>query len=168
MIRLLTALLCAVLLTACGEPALDVDFPPRDGHVADLAGILDTDALNARLEEIAADGLDVVALTYTTEQANCGEAFRAGLAFATEWEADVAVVAVARPGDFQSTEDDRVRCLGLRPVDDFAVSRTVREDIAEVLVPPIAADNDWDQAFVVAADRLAEDLTEQPTEGGDA
>lgn len=161
MTRVLLVLLLALAATACGEPPIDVDLPARgDGdHVADLAGILDADALEARLAEIEADGLDVVALTYTTPQANCGEAFRAGLEMAQAWGADVALVAVARPGDFQSTEDGRERCLGLRPVDDFAVPGGLREEIAEGLVPPIAAENDWDGAFTAAADRLAEELT---------
>lgn len=158
-----TVLLVAALagaLAGCGEPAIDVDLPPRDGHVADLAGILDAEALDARLRAIQADGLDIVALTYTTQQANCGEAFRAGQAFATLWEADIALVAVARPGDFEATHGDRERCLGLRPVDAFAVPGGLREEIAEGLVPPIAAANDWDGAFMVAADRLAQELTD--------
>jgi hypothetical protein len=152
----------AVLALSCGEPPVDVDIPARDdgSHVADLAGILDADALDARLAEIRADGLDVVALTYETDQANCGEAFRAGLAFAQAWQADVAVVAVARPGDFTATDADRERCLGLRPVDDFAVPGGLREEIAEGIVPPIAAENDWDGAFHAAVDRLAEELVE--------
>lgn len=151
----------ALVLVGCGEPAIDVELPDRDGtHVADLAGILDAEALDDRLQAIAADGLDVVALTYTTAQANCGEAFRAGREFATTWGADVALVAVARPGDFEATGSDRQRCLGLRPLDDFAVPGGLREEIAEGLVPPIAAENDWDGAFMVAADRLAEELTD--------
>lgn len=157
--RLLVVLGLVVVVTGCGEPVIDVAIPDRDGHVADLAGILDSAALDERLTAIEAEGLDVVALTYTTEQANCGEAFRAGLEFATAWEADVALVAVARPGEFEATDDDRERCLGLRPVDEFAVPGGLREEIAEELVPPIAADNDWDGAFRVAADRLAQELT---------
>lgn len=147
-------------LVACGEPAVDVDLPARQGdqRVADLAGILDAPALQDRLAELADDGLEVVALTYETDQANCGEAFRAGLEFATAWDADVALVAVARPGDFTSTAEDRERCLGLRPVDDFAVGRGTREEIAEVLVPPLAAENRWDEAFGVAADTLDEQV----------
>lgn len=158
---LLAPLLATLALTACGEPPIDVAIPDRDGHVADLAGILDARALDVRLAEVEAAGLDVVALTYTTEQANCGEAFRAGLEMATDWGADVALVAVALPGDFESTEDGRQRCLGLRPVDEFAVPGGLREEIAEVLVPPIAAENDWDAAFLAAADRLAEELTDE-------
>ncbi len=152
----------ALAAMACSEPATDVTIPDRSGHVADLAGILDAPALESRLAQIAEDGLDVVALTYETEQANCGEAFRAGLEIVTGWDADVALVAVARPGDFTSTEDLRERCLGLRPLDDFAVGRGLREEIAEVLVPPLAADNRWDEAFMTAADALAADLTSDP------
>ncbi|CAN5318802.1 hypothetical protein BH23ACT9_BH23ACT9_06050 [soil metagenome] len=153
------ALALALGLVACGEPPIDVAIPPRDGHVSDLAGILDIDQLDAQLTAIAEQGLDVVALTYTTPRANCGEAFRAGRDFAVAWEADIALVAVARPGDFTSTDEARVRCLGLRPVDEFAVPRGLREEIAEELVPPIAADNDWDGAFRIAAQRLGEELT---------
>ena len=159
--RVLPGLLLLLLaLTACGEPDVDVSIPERDGHVLDLAGILQTDDLETRLEALRERGLDVVALTYETPQANCGEAFRAGLELVTDWSADVAVVAVARPGDFASTSDDRERCLGLRPLDDFDVGRGLREEIAEQLVPPIAADNQWDQAFDVAITRLADELTE--------
>ena len=147
-------------LTGCGEPDVDVSIPDRDGHVLDLADILETGQLETRLAALQERGLDVVALTYETPAANCGEAFRAGLELVTDWQADVAVVAVARPGDFSSTSDDRERCLGLRPLDDFDVGRGLREEIAEVLVPPIAADNEWDRAFDVAITRLADELTE--------
>lgn len=159
-VRCLAAAVAAVAVAGCGEPAIDVAIPERTpgAHVADLAGILDATALGSQLAAIEQRGLDVVALTYETPQANCGEAFRAGLELATAWEADVALVAVARPGDFTSTADDRERCLGLRPVDDFAVGRGTREEIAEVLVPPIAAENDWDRAFAVAAETLAEQV----------
>lgn len=168
MTRLLLTVLLVLSTPACGEPPIDVTIPERDGHIADLAEILDDEALDARLDEIERAGLDVVALTYTTAQANCGEAFRAGLEMATAWEADVALVAVARPGDFASTEAGRERCLGLRPVDEFAVPGGLREEIAEVLVPEIAAENDWDGAFLAAADRLAEALTGggEGTDGG--
>lgn len=154
------ALIVATALVACGEPALDVDLPPRDGHVADLAGILDEPSLEQRLSQVRARGLDVVVLTYTTEVANCGEAFRAGGALVTEWDADIAVVAVARPGDFASTEDGRERCVGLRPKDEFAVPGGLREEIAEGIVPPIAAQNRWDDAVAAAVDRLVEELVE--------
>lgn len=154
--RLLVAL--AVLLAACGEPAPDLTIPERDGdaHVADQAGILDAAALESKLAEVADQGTDVVALTYETEQAGCGEAFRAAQQFVRSWGADVALVAVARPGDFDSQAEDRQRCLGVQPRDDRALPADLRERIAEELVPPKAARNDWDAAFGVAVDALTE------------
>ena len=148
----------ALLLGGCGEPDLAVELPERDGHVADLADVLDDAPLETRLGELEAQGLDVVVLTYTTEIANCGEAFRAGGELVSDWDADVAIVAVARPGDFTSTAEQRERCLGLRPQDEFAVSGGLREEIAEGIVPPIAAENRWDDAITAAVDRLAEEL----------
>lgn len=156
-----TAVVAAVLvLAACGEPEPDVTLPERtDGaHVADQAEILDAADradLERRLAEIAADGPDIVALTYETQQANCGEAYRAAKRFVERWDADVALVAVAAPGDFESTEATRERCLGVQPRDDRAVPGGLREEIAETLVPPKTAGNDWHGAFVVAADALA-------------
>lgn len=150
---LLLALLIS-LLGACGEPPIDVAIRERvgDERVLDEAGILDAAALE---QHLAGHGVDVVALAYETPQASCGEAFRAGAAFVRAWEADVAIVAVARPGDFTSDEETRVRCLGLTPLDDRAISADVRERIAEVIVPPITATNDWTRAFTAAADALA-------------
>ena len=147
----------ALIAAACGEPAVDVSLGGRDGrHVDDQAGILQAEELDAHLSALAADGgLDIVALTYETSQASCGEAFRAGQEFVEAWGADVAVVAVAQPGDFTDTGDTRQRCLGVQPRDDRAVSGDVRERIAEQIVPPLAARNDWDAAFRAAADELA-------------
>ena len=151
-------LIGVVLLVSCGEPPVDVTIPERDAdqHVLDRADILDVDALEARLADVAADGTDVVALTYETEQASCGEAFRAARQFVRRWDADVALVAVARPGDFASKDEQRQRCLGVQPLDDRAVPGALRERIAEELVPPKAAANDWDGAFGVAVDALVE------------
>lgn len=156
----LLGVVLALLTAACGEPAPDISLPPREGdsRIADEAGVLsaaEREQLQARLDEVAADGQDIVALTYETEQANCGEAYRAAKQFVERWEADVALVAVAAPGDFASTESTRQRCLGVQPRDDRAVPGGLREEIAEVLVPPKAADNDWYGAFSVAVDALA-------------
>lgn len=156
--RVVIATVAAALsLTGCGEPAVDVTIPPRAGHVADMAGILDVPALEDRLQDLEQQGLDIVVLTYQTDQANCGEAFRAGGELVADWEADIALVAVARLGDFQSRADDRERCLGLRPLDDFAVGRGLREQIAEEVWPPLLQDNEWDGAIEAAIEVLAAD-----------
>jgi hypothetical protein len=145
---------------ACGEPAVSVDIPAREGEerIADLAGIFGdrTTALEDRLAQIAEDGPDVVALTYETGEASCGEAYRAAQEFIEAWKADVALVAVARPGDFTSTDETRERCVGVQPRDAETLSGGVREQIAEQVVPPRAADNDWYGAFLAAADAVAE------------
>lgn len=147
-----------IVLAGCGEPPIDVDLPQRagDDRVADLAGILDAEALEARLAQAAQDGTDIVALTYETEQAGCGEAYRAAQEFVQKWAADVALVAVAQPGDFTSQEEGRERCFGLQPRAGGDVPGALRERIAEELVPAKTADNDWDGAFAVAVDALRE------------
>lgn len=145
-----------LLLGACGEPEVDFAMPPREPgqHVLDSAGILDAQALESRLAEVAEGGTDIVALTYETQAATCGEAFRAAREFVRTWNADVALVAVARPGDFASDDPQRQRCLGVQPLDDRALPAALRERIAEELIPPEAADNDWGGAFSVAVDAL--------------
>ena len=157
--RLCSALLVglAFVAVACGEPAVDVDVPARgpQQHVEDQAGILDAAALEDRLATLAQDGPDVVALTYETPQASCGEAFRAARQFVADWDADIAIVAVARPGEFTATAQDRQRCVGVQPRADRALGADLRERIAEELVPPFAADNDWDGAFAAAVEALA-------------
>ncbi|MPZ72949.1 MAG: hypothetical protein GEU74_06905 [Nitriliruptorales bacterium] len=156
---LVAGVVCAVLV-GCGEPPVAVDMPQRrdDRHVADLAQALGehTEDLDTRLRRMGAAGRDIVALTYETAEASCGEAYRAANEFVRVWEADIAIVAVARPGDFRSTESDRRRCLGVQPRDERAVPAAVREQIAEQIVPPLAADNQWHEAFVAAAEALAE------------
>lgn len=149
-------LAAAVLLAACGEPAVDVTIPEREPEqqVADLAGILDAGALEERLGGL--DDKDIVVLTYETDQASCGEAFRAAGEFVRAWEADIALVAVARPGDFASDDEQRQRCLGVQPLDDRSVPGALREQIAEELIPPKAAVNDWDGAFGAAVEALVQ------------
>ncbi|MBA2529853.1 MAG: hypothetical protein H0V19_07835 [Euzebyales bacterium] len=158
--RALLAAVLAGLLLGCGEPPVDVAIPAREPgeHVLDQAGILAGSALPERLEALAADGLDVVALTYETEQAGCGEAFRAGGELTAAWDADVALVAVARPGDFEASGQARQRCLGVRPRDERAVPGALRQRIAEEIVPRFARRNDWRGAFEMAADVLAEEV----------
>lgn len=154
-------LVLGLLLAACGEPEVDVEIPARDTgqHVLDQAGILDVQALESRLAEIA-QVRDIVVLTYETPAATCGEAFRAAGDFVRSWEADVALVAVAKPGDFASDEPQRQRCLGVQPLEDRAISGGLRERIAEELIPPKASVNDWNGAFNVAIDAL--ESPEQP------
>lgn len=156
--RLAAAVVAGMMAVGgCGEPPIDVDIPQRaeDVHLADLAGVLDAEALSQPLETAESDGLDIVVLTYETPQASCGEAFRAGAQFVAAWDGDVAVVAVAQPGDFTSTDDSRQRCLGLQPRDERAVPGDVREHIVEELVPPFAAANDWTGAVAIAITELA-------------
>lgn len=153
---LLLVVAATLALTACGEPEVDVVLPEReDGqHVADLAEILDDEvaATVALVEEM--EDLDIAVLTYETPQASCGEAFRAGNELVDAWDADVAVVLVARPGDFTSTDDNRERCLGVQPRDDDLVDGDLREQIAEEIVPPLAAGNDWDGAVLAAVSAM--------------
>jgi len=154
--------LAVVLLAGCGEPAVDLVIPAREdsGDVLDTSDLLD-DGIATRLEEFeAATGLDAVALTYETEQASRGEASRAGRLLVEGWGADLALVAVARPGDFTSTvvdredPEDRARYFGVEPADPFAVSGDLRERVVEEVVPPIAADNRWDDVFAAAVEEL--------------
>ena len=156
-----TVLLLLFLLAACGEPPIDVTLPERrpGEHVVDQAGVFSDDQrtdLHQRLSQLAESGTDIVALTFETEAANCGEAYRAAKRFVQSWEADIAVVAVAAPGDFTATGGNRKRCLGVQPRNDRAVPGALREQIAEELVPPKAAENDWAGAFDVAVDALDE------------
>jgi hypothetical protein len=162
--------LVGLLLPACGEPPVDLDVPRRaSGQVVlDQAGILDEAEIEKHLR--AFEERDVVALTFETEQASRGEARRAGQLLVREWDADVVLVAVARQGDFDSTivdrEDprDRQRFFGIEPADTFDVPGGLREEIVEETVPPIAADNDWQQVFVTAAQDLRDGLAARAAE----
>lgn len=147
--------LAALLLAAC-EPAVDVAIPEREpGQVLlDQAGILD-ERVEQRLRAFGEQGRDVVALTYETEQVTRGEASRAGRELVEAWGADVALVAVSRPGDFASTDTStRERVFGLEAADAYDISRDLREQIVETLVPPVAGENDWPGVFLLALDRL--------------
>lgn len=150
--------LTLVALVACGEPEPDLVIPERDPgqHILDQAGVLDTSQLHDRLSQVnQRDDYDIVALTFETEQANCGEAFRAGALFVERWDADIAIVAVAKPGDFTSEQETRVRCVGVQPAGNPVPAEGVlRERIAEEVVPPFAAENDWTGAFSAAVDEM--------------
>lgn len=156
------ALVLALALTAAcaGEPAVPLEVPVRaDGaQVLDLAGIVDDEALAARLSELREAGHDTVAVTWETPEASMGMADRLGRKVLDTWDADIALVAVAVPGDFDASGEERDRFFGLFAREVRAVPAGLREHIAEELVPPIAARNDWDDAFREAAAALADGL----------
>jgi hypothetical protein len=144
----------------CAEPGVALEVPDRapGQRVLDPAGILD-DAVAARLDTAADKAeVDVVALAFTDEAASLGQADRGGRRLLEAWDADVVLVAVARPGDFASRDDDRRRFFGVFSADRFAVPRGLREDILEEVVPSLAARNRWPAAFIAAADALATGL----------
>jgi hypothetical protein len=158
--RLVVGLLGALLAAAaaCGEPEPDLEVPPRQAgqQVVDHAGILAGSGVEERLGGLPAD---VVAVAYESPDASRGHADRAGRLLLDAWEAEVAVVAVARPGDFTSTDEDaRERFFGVVATDVRLVSRAARERIVDEVVPPLAARNDWAGAFHAALDELEADL----------
>lgn len=154
--RALLLVVLGLALVACGEPPVDLTIPPREGdaRIADQAGVLDAAAVEEALAAAEADGRDIVVLTYETPQAGCGEAYRAAREFVAAWEADVALVAVARPGDFTSQEENRQRCIGIQPHDPRGLPAGLREQIAEEIVPPYAGENDWTGAFTAAVEAV--------------
>lgn len=148
-------------LGGCGEPAVDLTVPARDPgrHVLDEAGILEDTAVAQRLAALADAGLDVVAVTYETPRAGLGESRRAGQLVVEEWGADVALVAVAAPGDFTSTDvEARRRFFGLEPGEAVTLPGSLRERIAEERAPPLAEANDWSEVFTMAIDELEREL----------
>ncbi len=148
-----------LVVVSARDPEPDLDPPVRaEGQVvADLAGVLG-DEVQAELQDLADAGWDVVALTYETEQANQGEAQRGGLRLLEAWDADVVLVAVARPGHFQRTDAERRRFFGVAVPDAFVIPGSLREEVTEQVIPPYAADNEWPEGFVAAAEALAEGL----------
>ena len=155
------ALLTVALLSGCvGEPAVPLDVPARQPGQAlfDEAGILDADnaSLVAALEALQAQGWDVALVTFESVDANLGMADRAGRKVIDAWGVDLALVAVAAPGDFASTSSTRRRYFGLTARTIRSVSPSLRERIAEELVPRLAAKNQWTQAFTLALTELAQ------------
>jgi len=151
----------AAVAVGCGEPAVDLDLPARaEGQtVLDLADAVDDGAVEEALADLRELGYDAVAVTYETEQAGRGEAARAGRLVVEEWDADIVLVALARPGDFASADtEERERFFGIEPADTFAVPGGLREEIVEETIPAVAAGNDWQGVFETAAEDLAEGL----------
>lgn len=159
--RVVVLVVATLALAGCGEPDVDLELPAREAgqQVLDTAGILSGSEVAERLSELAEAGLDVVAVTYETPQASLGENRRAGSLVVEEWGADIALVAVAVPGDFSSTDaDSRRRFFGLEPADTFAVPGGLRERIAEERAPPLAEANDWAAVFTMAIDEIEREL----------
>jgi hypothetical protein len=159
-LRLAAVAVLVLVVTGCGEPGTDLDVPPRaqSQQVLDEVGVLAGSDLDIRLAELAADGHDVVALAFESPEATLGHADRSARRLLEAWEADVVLVAVARPGDFTSDDEQRRRFFGVVPRDRFLVSGDTRERIAEELAPPLAAANDWPQVFTVALDEVEAEL----------
>jgi hypothetical protein len=160
------ALLLAVallLVAGCGDPPVALEVPRRgpDQHVLDEAGILDA-SIEERLAEVSQEtGLDVVALAFTDERASMGQADRGGRLLLDEWDADVVLVTVGRPGDLTSTEEDRSRFFGVYSNDRFTITRELRERIIFDAVQLHAAENEWATAYHAAIDHLAVALAEE-------
>jgi hypothetical protein len=160
LLLLLLLVALALALSGCGEPAVDLDVPERaeDQHVLDEVGLLD-DAIEQRLREVsAASGFDVVALVFEDERTSLGQADRGGKLLLDAWDADIVLVAVARPGDFASAQADRSRFFGVFATDRFTVSRSLRERIIFERVQLLAAENEWGPAFAAAIEELATEL----------
>lgn len=162
--RLAALLAGLALVTACGEPAVPLQVPERsfDQVLLDNAGILAEDyrGLEVALGELRHQGWDPVLVTFEAEGANMGMADRAGRKVIDAWGADLAIVAVAEPGDFDSEAQDRKRFFGLFARNVREIPRGLRERVVEQLIPPIAGRNDWTEAFRVAVTELAEGLGE--------
>lgn len=160
MVRFLLAALLVAGLVACGEPAVPLAVPDRgaEQHVLDLAGVLDEAELARPLARLVRLGWDPVLVTFEADDASLGLADRAGRKVLDAWGADLVLVAVAEPGDFRSDAENRRRFFGLVAREVHDVPRGLRERVAEQLVPPLASENAWTEAFAVAMRALAEGL----------
>lgn len=152
------AVLMALSLVACEPETIDV--PPREeGQVLlDRAGILQESRVEDRLAGLP-DEIDVVAVTFEAADVTAGDLDRAGEEVVDAWGVDVVVAAAAEPGHFHSGDaGERRRVFGLHAPDRFGVPRGLRERLVEEIVPPHAADNDWQGAFLAAVDELERQL----------
>jgi uncharacterized membrane protein YgcG len=159
--RLGAAMALGFLLAGCGEPSVELAPParPPGAHVYDEAGVV-AGSVDDRLAVLGEDtGFDVVALAYEDDRATMGQADRAGRLLLDTWNADIVLVAVAFPGDFENPDPEaRQRFFGVTATDRFTVTRGLRERIVEEAVPAPAADNNWTGAFHAAIDELEADL----------
>ena len=159
----LLGLSLALGTAACsGEPPVPLEVPQRGANQVflDRAGILDEGQLAPLVNEFRHRGWDPVLVTFETEDASLGMADRAGRKVIEAWGADLAIVAVAAPGDFDSDAPDRRRYFGLFARNVRDIPRAARERIVEELIPPIAAANRWDDVFATAVRELGHELGE--------
>lgn len=155
--------LVVMLIAACGEPAVDVDIPDRgEGQrLFDEPGVVDEAAVADALDQASADsGLDVVGMVFEDDHINAGQADRGGRELLDAWDADVVLVAVAAPGDFDSADDERERFFGVYASDRFEIPRSLREEIIDEYMTPYAQDNAWTEGFVTSADALRDGVEE--------
>lgn len=160
---LVACVLAALVLAACGEPEVDLDVPDRaEGQrLLDVADVMDDSVEEALAQAAAATDLDIVALAFEDERASLGQADRGGSTLLAAWDADVVVVVVGFPGDLTADDPEaRARYFGVYG-DRFDVPRSVREQINDEVVAPLAADNDWTGAFTAAAETLAVELEDR-------
>jgi len=149
------------LIAACGEPAVDLAVPERaEGQrLFDEVGALDEGTVSGALDDAAAvSGLDVVGLVFEDDDVSAGQADRGGRELLDAWGGDVVLVAVAAPGDFTSDDEDRERFFGVYGSDRFEIPRSLREDIIDNYMTPLAAENAWTEGFQAAAEALADQV----------
>lgn len=163
-------LVLLVLALAACEPAVALEVPSRsaDQRLLDVPGATDATAVSAALDAAAeASGLDVVGLVFEDDRASLGQADRGGRQLLRAWDADVVLVAVARPGDFGSQAAERARYFGVYAEDRFEVPRGLREEAIFSHAQLPAASNDWTTAFVDAAGAVGKGLVQARADDGD-
>ncbi|QBI21619.1 hypothetical protein ER308_19985 [Egibacter rhizosphaerae] len=140
------------------DPDLAVSEREGDARVVDPAGVLDGDAVGEAFARLDEAGWDGVALAFESEQANQGEAQRSGRLLLEEWDVDLVVVAVARPGDFEVGPNGGRRAVGVEARNAREVPGELRERISDEVMAPHAEENAWTAAFVEAAEALEAEL----------